>query len=201
VLRVVTDENGLDYARVANPIYRKMLIKAFAPSHTLIRQALTGSVQNRFVVNGALHFDALLDAFKAFMEEQGVRLLKSEITSRPLEISGQYLLLSYLTAALQSVGGFVTIESLSSAGEMDILAFYRNQRFIVETKVWYGEARFDQGKAQLVDYLQATGLPKGWLVVFDEKLADNPLLAQGPAIFETIEADKVLRVYLVGIAV
>jgi hypothetical protein len=44
-------------------------------------------------------------------------------------------------------------------------------------------------------------LPKGWLVVFDEKLADNPLLAQGPAIFETIEADKVLRVYLVGIAV
>ncbi|MFZ4660852.1 MAG: ATP-binding protein [Caldilineaceae bacterium] len=201
VLRVVTDENGLDYARVANPIYRKMLIKAFAPSHTLIRQALNGSVQNRFVVNGALHFDALLDAFKAFMEEQGVRLLKSEITSRPLEISGQYLLLSYLTAALQSVGGFVTIESLSSAGEMDILAFYRNQRFLVETKVWYGEARFDQGKAQLMDYLQATGLPKGWLVVFDEKSADNPLLAQGPAIFEVTEADKVLQVYLVGIAV
>jgi hypothetical protein len=49
--------------------------------------------------------------------------------------------------------------------------------------------------------LQATGLPKGWLVVFDKKLADNPLLAQGPAIFETIEADKVLWVYLVGIAV
>lgn len=80
VLRVVTDEQGLDYARIANPIYRKMLVKAFAPSHTLIRQALNGSVQNRFVVDGALHFDALLDAFKAFMQEQGVRLLKSEIS-------------------------------------------------------------------------------------------------------------------------
>jgi len=201
VLRVVTDEQGLDYARIANPIYRKMLVKAFAPSHTLIRQALNGSVQNRFVVNGVLHFDALLDTFKAFMEEQGVRLLKSEISHRPLEISGQYLLLSYLTAALQSVGGYVTIESLSSAGEMDILAFYRDQRFIVETKVWYGQAKFDQGKAQLVDYLQATGLPKGWLVVFDEKLAENPLLTTGPAIFETTVASKVLRVYLVGIAV
>lgn len=83
----------------------------------------------------------------------------------------------------------------------DILAFYRNQRFLVETKVWYGQAKFDQGKAQLVNYLLATGLPKGWLVVFDEKLAENPLLANGPALFETIEADKVLRVYLVGIAV
>lgn len=201
VLRVVTDENGLDYARIANPIYRKMLVKAFAPSHTLIRQALNGSVQNRFVVDGVLHFDALLDAFKAFMEEQGVRLLKSEISQRPLEISGQYLLLSYLTAALQSIGGYVTIESLASAGEMDILAFYRNQRFLVETKVWYGQAKFDQGKTQLVDYLQATGLPKGWLVVFDEKLAENPLLLKGPAIFETTLAEKTLRVYLVGIAV
>lgn len=99
------------------------------------------------------------------------------------------------------MGGYVTIESLSSAGEMDILAFYRDQRFLVETKVWYGQAKFDQGKAQLVDYLQATGLPKGWLVVFDEKLAENPLLTTGPAIFETTVADKTLRVYLVGIAV
>lgn len=201
VLRVVTDEQGLDYARIANSIYRKMLVKAFAPSHALIRQALNGSVQSRYVVDGALHFDALMDAFKAFMEEHGVRLLKSEASQRPLEISGQYLLLSYLTAALQSVGGYVTIESLSSAGEMDILAFYRNQRFIVGTKVWYGQARFDQGKAQLVAYLQASGLPKGWLVVFDEKLGENPLLAAGPAIFEITEADKVMRVYLVGIAV
>lgn len=201
VLRVVTDEHGLDYARIANPIYRKMLVKAFAPSHALIRQALNGSVQNRYVIDGILHFDALMDAFKAFMEEHGVRLLKSEATLRPLEISGQYLLLSYLTAALQSIGGYVTIEALSSAGEMDILAFYRNQRFIVETKVWYGQARFEQGKAQVVAYLQASDLPKGWLVVFDEKLSDNPLLSSGPAIFETTAADKVVRVYLVGIAV
>ena len=201
VFRVLTDENRLDYARIANPIYRKMLLKAFAPTHALIRQAVNGSVQSRFVIDGALNFDALMDAFKAFMEEQGVRLLKSEASSRPLEISGQYLLLSYLTAALQSVGGYVTIESLSSAGEMDFLAFYRNQRFVVETKIWYGEAKFNQGKIQLADYLQATGLPKGWMVVFDEKLTQNPLLATEKAIFETIERDKTLRVYLVGIAV
>jgi len=31
------DERGLDYARIANPSYRKMLVKAFAPSHSLIR--------------------------------------------------------------------------------------------------------------------------------------------------------------------
>ncbi len=104
------------------------------------------------------------------MEEHGVRLLKSETTTRPLEISGQYLLLSYLTAALRSLGGYVTIEALSTAGEMDILAFYREQRFIVETKIWYGQARYEEGKKQLADYIDKLGCDKeGWLVVFDRR--------------------------------
>lgn len=200
VFRVLKDENGLPYARIANPIYRKMLAKAFAPTHAVIRQAANGSLQQGLLVDGILHFDALMDSFKAFMEEHGVRLLRSEKTKRPLEISGQYLLLSYLTAALQGIGGYVTIESLSSAGEMDLLAFYRGQRFIVETKIWYGVARYEQGKDQLVGYLRATGLSKGYLVVFDENLADNPLLAEAGDVFETAVEEKTVRVYLVGIA-
>lgn len=90
VFRVLRDEQGGDYARIANPIYRKLLIKAFAPAHSLIRQATNGGSQNLYLVDGQLHFDRLLDNFKSFMEEHGVRLLKSEKTQRPLEISGQY---------------------------------------------------------------------------------------------------------------
>ena len=152
-------------------------------------------------MEGQLHFDRLLDNFKSFMEEHGVRLLKSEKTQRPLEISGQYLLLSYLTAALQSAGGYVTIESVSSAGEIDLLAFHHGQCFIIETKIWYSQSRYDEGKAQLVNYLRAAGLDKGYLVVFDEKLAANPVLAAEGDIFELTVDEKVLRVYLVGIAV
>ncbi|MFN8493017.1 MAG: AAA family ATPase [Caldilineaceae bacterium] len=42
IFRVLRDEQGIDYARIANPIYRKLLVKAFAPSHPLIRQATNG---------------------------------------------------------------------------------------------------------------------------------------------------------------
>jgi hypothetical protein len=100
-----------------------------------------------------------------------------------------------------SVGGHVTIESLSSAGEMDILAFYRDRRFIVETKIWYSRATFEQGQEQLVNYLQAANLPKGYLVVFDEKVEANPLLAEAGAIFETQSEAKKIRVYLIGVKV
>lgn len=201
VFRVLRDEHGIDYARLANPIYRKMLIKAFAPTHDLIRQATNGGVQHRYLVEGILHFDQLLDHFKAFMEEHGVRLLKSEKSQRPLEISGQYLLFSYLTAALQSVGGYVVIESVSSGGEIDLLTFYREQRFIVETKIWYGNAKYEAGKTQLVDYLRAAGLEKGYLIIFDENITTNPVLAAEGERFELTVDGKTLRVYLIGVAV
>jgi type II secretory pathway predicted ATPase ExeA len=201
VFRTLTDESGLPYARIANPIYRRMLVKAFAPAHPLIQQAANGLVRHQFVVNGQLDFARLLDGFKAFMEEHGVRLLRSEATGRPLEISGQYLLLSYLTAALKSIGGHVTVESLSSAGEMDILAFYRGQRYIVETKVWYGMATFEEGKAQLVAYLTAAGLTQGYLVIFDERPEANPLATQCGSVFEVTVGEKRLRVYLIAVQV
>lgn len=201
VFRVLQDEHGVDYAHLANPIYRKMLIKAFAPTHDLIRQATNGGIHHRYLVEGILHFDPLLDHFKAFMEEHGVRLLKSEKSQRPLEISGQYLLFSYLTAALQSVGGYVVIESVSSAGEIDLLAFYREQRFIIETKIWYGNAKYEAGKTQLVAYLRAAGLEKGYLVIFDENVTANPLLTTEGDRFELTVDGKTLRVYLIGVAV
>jgi hypothetical protein len=84
---VLDDEQGLRYAHIGCPIYRKMLLLCFV------------SPDDAVPVNGFLNFDGLLDHCKAFMTEHGVRLLKNAKTERPLEISGQYLLLSYPTAA------------------------------------------------------------------------------------------------------
>jgi len=198
VLRVVEDEYGHKLVRIANPIYRKILLLTFAP--VLEQPPPNGLIRHLYLVNDTLNFDGLLDSFKSFMEEHGVRLLRSAKTGRPLEISGQYLLLSYLSAALNGIQGYITIESLSSAGEMDLLAFYRGQRFIVETKIWYGRSRYEQGKKQLVDYLRATDLGRGYMVVFDENLADNPLQAEAGDVFEITVEEKTIRVFLVGIS-
>lgn len=50
-------------------------------------------------------------------------------------------------------------------------------------------------------YLQAAGLPKGYLIIFDEKLNGNPLLADHRETFEVTLDEKVLRIYLVGVTV
>ena len=199
ILRIETDPYGLRSARIANAIYRKVLLLTFTPA--LPEYQPNGTVRHRYLVDGLLNFAGLLASFQAFMIEHGVRLLKSAKTGRPLEMSGQYLLLSYLTAALNSIQGFVTIESMSAAGEMDILAFYQGERFIIETKIWYGMAKYEEGKQQLADYLQAADLERGYMVIFDEQLDDNPLFAAHGDMFDVAHENRRLQVYFIRVDV
>jgi hypothetical protein len=60
---------------------------------------------------------------------------------------------------------------------MDLVVFYRGERFIIETKIWYSLKRFEAGQQQLADYLKVSGQDKGYLVVFCEKEVDVPLKA------------------------
>jgi len=186
-------EHDLWLARLANPIYRKMLILTFTPPNGEV--TINGSIRHRYLIEGVLNMDGLLDAFQAMMVEHGIRLLRSKKTDRPLEIGGQYLLLSYLTAALDSIGGHVTLESVNSAGELDLLVFYRGARFIIETKVWYGRERFEAGQRQLVSYLEAARLDKGYIVLFSEQTLEADLNLKTINPFEITLLNKQLRLY------
>lgn len=163
-------------ARLANPIYRKRLILTFTPPQGTLATELNGSFQHRYVIDGVLDFEGVLNGFQQMMTEHGLRLLRSKNSHRPLEIGGQYLLLSYLTAAVETIGGYISLESVNSAGEMDLVVFYRGERFIIETKIWYGLKRFEEGQQQLANYLKASGQSKGYMVVFCEQAVEVPPL-------------------------
>ncbi|MEM7533450.1 MAG: ATP-binding protein [Chloroflexota bacterium] len=196
ILRKIRNQ-GVLTASIANPIYRKMLILTFSPSNGDVPaiSPVHGSFRHRYIVDGVLNMDGLMDSFKRMMEEHGVQLLRSKQTYRPLEIGGQYLLLSYLTAALDSIGGYVALESINSAGEMDLVVVYLNARFIIETKVWYGKKRFEDGQAQLVGYLKAASLDKGYIVLFSEKDVSTELGRPDNQPFEVDLMGKTLRQY------
>jgi len=191
VLRRVKKHNHWQ-ARIANPIYRKMLILTFTPPDNAILPEMNGSFRHRYVVEGILDFERLLTSFQQMMQEHGITLVRSKKTERPLEIGGQYLLLSYLTAALDTIGGYVTLESVNSAGEMDLVVFYQGTRFIIETKIWYGAKLFAEGQIQLAGYLQAAAQDKGYIVLFSEQeLPDLPTVVMA--------AGKQISIYIIVI--
>lgn len=91
------------------------------------------------------------------------------------------------TFFIQQLGGDTLVEVPSRRGRTDILVLYHNQRYIIETKIFASDARFQSGKLQLVDYLKSEGLADGFYVVFSKKHSESDTLFTS----EVIEGKRV----------
>lgn len=49
----------------------------------------------------------------------------------------------------------------------DIIVDYHGCQYVIECKIWHGEAYNQRGEAQLGDYLNAYGVKKGYLLSFN----------------------------------
>ena len=52
---------------------------------------------------------------------------------------------------------------------MDIVIIHNQQKYIVETKIWRGDRRYQAGKKQLAAYLSSEGVTEGYYIVFDHR--------------------------------
>lgn len=59
------------------------------------------------------------------------------------------------------------LEVQTGRGRIDILITHNRRKYIVETKIWRGQARYQAGKQQLATYLKSEGALEGYYVVFD----------------------------------
>ncbi len=116
--------------------------------------------------------DELLDNFCDFISRAGYKIL--EVPETPQEFVGQYLLLTYLDLFVRKIGGHLYPEVPTGRGRMDIVLLYRNEKHIVETKLWRGEKRYQSGKRQLTAYLDKENIRKGYYIVFDHRQHAQP---------------------------
>jgi len=98
------------------------------------------------------------------VERRGREAFK--VTPTPREATGQYLLMAYLELVVRQVGGDLFSEVNSGTGRLDLLVVYHGRRYIIETKIWDGQAEFEQGLAQLARYLDSEGVREGYYVIF-----------------------------------
>ena len=61
------------------------------------------------------------------------------------------------------------IEVQTGRGRMDLLIIHNQQKYIVETKIWEGDTRFESGKKQLSVYAELEGTTEGYYIVFDHR--------------------------------
>ena len=163
--------------KIVNPIYQQCIIQAFQPLiNGLEGEYFSESDDTDFIdylmPDGRLEVRSLLDNFKDFIARAGFRIL--QVPDTPQEFVGQYLLYAYLDQFIRSVRGSMYLEVQTGRGRMDLIILHNNRKYIVETKIWEGERRYQLGKKQLACYLELEGAAEGYYVIFDHRANPEP---------------------------
>jgi hypothetical protein len=159
--------------RVANPIYREVIVRVLAGA---VEESVTAEPRSFVRPDGRLAFKKLLRGFAEFWSEHGQALLGAT----PYHEAAPQLVLMAWMQRLVNGGGYIDREYGVGRGRVDLLVRwpYRRkdgsravQRRAVEIKVWRpGQADPEKrGLEQLDGYLAQTRLSRGVLVIFDRR--------------------------------
>ncbi|RKU09232.1 hypothetical protein C6501_15485 [Candidatus Poribacteria bacterium] len=164
---------------IVNPIYHYCIMQAFKPAVNGLEQDYLpedthDGFQDYLTPDGHIQMEALLDNFRDFIARVGFKIL--QVLETPQEYVGQHLLFAYLSQFVQIVGGTMYLEVQTGRGRLDILILHNHQKYIVETKIWGGDTRYQAGKAQLAAYVSSEKAVEGYYVVFDHRKAPEPLV-------------------------
>ena len=181
---------------IVNPIYHYCIMRAFKPPvNGLEQDYLPEDTHDGFrdylTPEGDIQMDALLDNFRDFIARAGFKIL--QVPETPQEYVGQHLLFAYLSQFVQIVGGVMYLEVQTGRGRMDILILHNNRKYIVETKLWSGENRYQRGKAQLAAYVRSEKAVEGYYVVFNHRKTAEDRVEN-----ETLEGFKI-RSYVIPV--
>ncbi len=182
---------------ILNPIYLYCILEVFIPILNGLEQEYlleegVSDFEGYLTSTGQIEMVALLDNFRDFIARAEFRIL--QVPETPKESVGRHLPLAYLDAFVRRIGGMLHIEAQTGRGRMDILITYNGQKYIVETKVWRGESRYQAGKQQLAAYLKLEGVAEGYYVVFDHRKA-----AESRVETETFAGNLTIRSYIIPV--
>jgi hypothetical protein len=159
--------------RVANPIYREVIVRVLGTSAEV---NVLAEPRSFVTADGRLDFDRLLHEFADFWRENGDILTSRE----EYHESAPHLVFMGFLQRLVNGGGYISREYGIGRGRVDLLVRWPYtdadgrrsvQREAVELKVWHprGKDPLEKALDQLDGYLRRLDLDRGTLVVFDRR--------------------------------
>ena len=83
------------------------------------------------------------------------------------------IFLAFLRPIINEFGHDFKEPQISEEKRLDIVVVYREEKHVIELKIWRGPEKHKKGLAQLCDYLDLQGLSAGFLVSFDFGKTDS----------------------------
>jgi hypothetical protein len=112
--------------------------------------------------DGALDLEKAIRKFQEFMKEQ-----YSTRDIPFLERNGRLLFLAFIKPIINGRGYDFKEVEVSEEKRLDMVITFEKQKYIVELKIWRGEAYHREGIRQLCDYLDRQNQSRGYLLIYD----------------------------------
>ena len=160
----VTVENGL--VKIACRLMETRLYNLFLAEDDFEKMFRTGmSERNQFIHDGVIDMKHLMERFCVHFNEI-FRTDEGSMDYEFLEKQGRKQFMLYLKPFINGVGNFYVEPETRDETRSDLIIDYLGQQYVIELKIWRGNAYNERGEDQLCRYLEYFDLQTGYLLSF-----------------------------------
>ena len=154
--------------RIANRLFELRIYNYFVSKGATSNKRIKDVFQSDVVADGRLNMELSLRKFAEHYAE-----IFSERDADFLEREGRLVFLSYLKPLINGQGFYHMESQFTDKRRMDIIVDFGSDQFIIELKLWKGEAEHSKAYEQLAGYLEQKRASTGYLLTFDFRKGAN----------------------------
>ena len=147
---------------IHNPIFQQRIYDLMLSIHQDNSDDTVLSLSPKYYKGKDIDLDYILRRFQTFFKEH-----YSHKDDRFIEREGRLIFLSYLQPIINGDGYVFKEAVVGEDRRMDLVITHNNKRYVIELKIWRGEAYHQEGLEQLNDYLDTYSLKTGYLLIFN----------------------------------
>ena len=118
--------------------------------------------KNQFICNERLDMQRILEKFVAHFDD-----IYGDREQKFAEEDGRRFFLLYLRRIINGIGNYYVESRTRNLERTDVIVDYHGEQFIIEMKIWRGNAYNTRGEEQLTNYLDYYHLKKGYMLSFN----------------------------------
>ena len=160
---LIERKNGIG-VKIHNRIIEEMLTSyMIVKNNTEATGLKISNTQEPYIKpDGRLDFKKVMIKFQEAIKEKYSKQIKTE---EFLENELRMLFLMFLEPIINGVGFSFKEVQTGAEKRLDIIIVFKDEKFIVELKLWKGIEYHEKGKKQLLEYMSLENIDKGYMLI------------------------------------